>query len=56
MEGRRSSISAIGTMQVSAMRFRSTHPKTLSASPVGGPPAAAGPSTTFGPAFSQGGR
>jgi hypothetical protein len=36
------------------MRFFSTHLNTLSVSPVGGPPAAAGPLTTTGPASGRG--
>jgi hypothetical protein len=50
MEGRRSSILAMVTVKVSAVRLHSTHLKTLSTSPAGGPPAPVGLSTVVGPA------
>jgi hypothetical protein len=56
MDGGRSSISAMGTARVSAVRFRSTRLKTLSASPAGGPPVAVGPSTAAGTASGRGRR
>jgi hypothetical protein len=54
MDSGRSSISAIGIVQVREVRFRSTRLKNLSASPVGGPPVAVGPMTMDGPTSSRG--
>jgi hypothetical protein len=54
MDGGRSSISAMGTVRVSEVKFRSTHLKTLSASPAGGHPAATGPLAAAGAASGRG--
>jgi hypothetical protein len=54
MDGGRSLISAMGTVQVSKVNFHSTHLKTLSASPAGGHPAATGLLAVAGAASSQG--
>jgi hypothetical protein len=50
----RSLISSMGNVQVSEVNFRSTHLKTLSASPAGGPLAATGLLATVGPTFGRG--
>jgi hypothetical protein len=44
----------MGTAQVRAVRFLSTHRNTLSSSLDGGPPAVVGPPTPAGPASGRG--
>jgi hypothetical protein len=56
MEGGRSSILAMGTLRVSAVRLHSNHLKNISASPAGGSPMATGLQATVGPASGRGHR
>jgi hypothetical protein len=54
MDGDRSSISAMGTVRVSEVKFLSTHLNTLLASSARGPPAATGLPAAGGPASGRG--
>jgi hypothetical protein len=54
MDGERSSISAMGTVRVSAVRFHSTHLKTLSASLARGLPVDVGLTVVAGTTSGQG--